>query len=67
MIASRKGGTEESLKLIWKRVAYATRYGRAGLHEALTLDQESLQGFLDAVGDLVEQENRAGSGGLSER
>lgn len=49
-------GPDEALRLIWKRVAYATRYGRAGLGDALKLDCGALQGYLDAVGELVTEE-----------
>ncbi len=52
-------GTEGAEKLVWKRVAYATRYGKAGLLEALELDQYALQGFLEAVSDIVQEENAA--------
>lgn len=51
---------EEARHLCWKRVAYATRYGKGvGLREALQMDQQHLNGFLEALSALVEEENRA--------
>jgi len=42
-----------------KRVAYATRYGGAGLAEALELDQVFLQDFIEAVSGIVHEENKS--------
>ncbi len=57
--AWRLVGTEDALQRLWKRVAYATRYGHVGLNEALSIDNHKLQGFLDAVSELVAEENKA--------
>lgn len=55
----RKAGTEQGMKKVWDRVAYATRYGNASLTEALHLDQEALQFYIEAVADIVRQENKS--------
>ncbi len=57
VLAWRAVSTEEALELLWRNVAYATRYGRATLTEALLLDQLALEQFLGAVGSIVEKEN----------
>lgn len=53
---------EEMLGKVWRRVAYATRYGKAGLNEALSMPQEDLAWFCQAVGEIVDEENRAARG-----
>jgi hypothetical protein len=59
-LAWRAVGVEEGLAKVWKRVAYATRYGKGcGLEEALNLDGYQLNGYLEALGTLVEEENAA--------
>jgi hypothetical protein len=51
---------EAGRELVWKRVAYATRYGKGcSLGEALALDTEALGGYLQALGQLVKEENEA--------
>lgn len=57
-MAWRRHTEEPGLELLWKRVAFATRYGRAGLEEALSMPQGALQSFLEAVGRIVEEENK---------
>lgn len=57
-VAWEKVGTEEALHRCWKRVAYATRYGKAGLRDALSMCSLSLQDYLEAVSELVQEENR---------
>ncbi len=48
------------MKKVWKRVAYATRYGKGcSLNEALTMDQVDLNGYLDALSEIVTEENKA--------
>jgi hypothetical protein len=59
VIAWRKQGTEVPLELLWKRVAYATRYGRASLTEALQLDEWALIQFCQAVSEIVRDENHS--------
>lgn len=54
----RKAGTTQGLENLWGRVAYATRYGNATMGEALELDQAALQGYIEAVSDIVRKENR---------
>ncbi len=58
VVASNKVGQEEPQKRIWKRLAYATRYGKAGLLDAASMCADSLQSFLEAVSDIVEEENK---------
>lgn len=62
-VAWQKQGTEDGLRLVWKRVAYATRYGRVGLSEALGLGQDHLQEYIEALGDIVGEENKKPSTG----
>lgn len=48
---------------MWKRVAYATRYGKGvTLGEVLRLDQWALNGYLEALNELVQEENEANKG-----
>jgi hypothetical protein len=61
-VAWRKVGTAGAIKEIWSEVAHATRYGRATLSEALTMDRYHLSHFLGAVNDIVSAENGAGAG-----
>lgn len=42
---------------VMKRLAYACRYGNTTLTEVVHLDQMFLQDFLEAVSEIVEQEN----------
>jgi hypothetical protein len=59
-LAWRKVSAEEGRHRVWKRVAYATRYGKGvTLSEVLSLDQMQLNGFLEALSDLVKEENEA--------
>ena len=45
---------------VWKRVAYATRYGKGcSLGEALGLDGWALNGYLEALNEIVKEENEA--------
>jgi len=44
-------------KDIWKRIAFCTRYGRIGLKEALDMEAREASEFLEALGELIEQEN----------
>lgn len=60
VFAWRSIGEEEGRRLVWKRVAYATRYGKGcSLVEALNLDNHALSGYLGALGELVREENEA--------
>lgn len=58
-MAWRKVGTQQGIEKIMKRLAYATRYGGATLTEATDLDQQFLQDFLEAVSDIVREENKS--------
>lgn len=51
-------GTQEAERLVWKRVAYAGRYGRAGLLEALRLPSDAMDSYLEALAEIVREENR---------
>ncbi len=59
VLAWRQHDPEEAVHQLWRRVAYATRYGRAGLGEVMGLEQSHLEGFLRAVVSIVEEENEA--------
>jgi hypothetical protein len=48
-----------SIAHLWKRVAYACRYGNASITEASHLPMEQLGGFLNALSEIVEEENAA--------
>lgn len=61
VLAWREHDLEEALALLWKRVAYATRYGRASLGEVLGLDQSHLEQYLRAVVKIVDEENESNS------
>lgn len=50
---------EMSIAHLWKRVAYACRYGNASITEASNLPMEQLGGFLNALSEIVEEENAA--------
>lgn len=67
MLAWQQRDPEEVLEQLWKRVAYATRYGRIGLEEAMGLDQHALGAFLQALSEIVADENKQGGGALGER
>jgi hypothetical protein len=58
-VAWEQVGVESALGVVWKRVAYATRYGHCGLGEALRMPQEQLQHYLDALSEIVQEENEA--------
>lgn len=61
-LAWQEVGTADGERLLWKRVAYACRYGKGvSVVEALRLDSASLSAFLQAVGEIVQEENRASS------
>jgi hypothetical protein len=42
---------------LWKRIAYTTRYGHIPLREALDMDAETAIFYLEALGELVREEN----------
>jgi hypothetical protein len=65
-VAWRKVGTANAIKEIWSEVAHATRYGRATLTEALSLNRHHLGSYLQAVNEIVSAENGAG-GGMREK
>jgi len=44
---------------IWKKVAYACRYGHIGLREAMGLPQSALSYFCIALNEIVKEENEA--------
>jgi hypothetical protein len=44
--------------MLWRMLAVACRYGRAGLLDALDMPIRSLALFNEAVGDLIEAENK---------
>jgi hypothetical protein len=58
-MAYRGLGTEESTKAIWKRIGYGSRYGNAQPSELLAMDQVALQDYLEAISDIVREENAA--------
>lgn len=61
-LAWQEVGTGDGERLLWKRVAYACRYGKGvSVVEALRLDSASLSAFLQAVGDIVQEESRTAS------
>lgn len=66
VIAWREHGTEDAVGMLWKRVAYATRYGRCGLGEAMGLGQDDLESYIQAVSAIVKEEN-PGPGSLHDR
>jgi hypothetical protein len=57
VLAWRRVGTEEALELLWDQMAYATRYGRASLGEALRLDTRALDRYLSAVVRIIKNES----------
>ena len=57
ILAWRRAGTEETLRAQMKRLAYASRYGHAG-DWMLRVPSWFLQDFVEAVGGIVEEENR---------
>lgn len=58
-ISWKKVGTDDARQKVMSRVAYATRYGGAGFGEAMSLDQEVLQDFIEAVSEIVREENKS--------
>jgi len=55
-------GVEDGRKAVWKRVAYALRYSKgATLTEVMEMPNEALSALLEALGEIVEEENRANS------
>lgn len=52
-----KAGTEATEKLHYRRLAYACRYGKAAAF-ALAVDGDFLSRFCEAIGEIVEEENR---------
>lgn len=45
---------------LWKRVAYATRYGKGcSLTEAMNLPIDGLSAYISALAEIVEEENRS--------
>lgn len=62
MAAWRRYGTEDHVAGLYKRLAYACRYGRAGLLDAMVCDTVTLQRFCNAVAEIVDEENEASAG-----
>ena len=67
VLSWREHHTDDAVALLWKRVAYATRYGRAGLEEALCLGQDHLDQYIRALSDLVKDENPQSASSLHNR
>lgn len=61
MCAWKEHDPEEILGLLWRRVAYGTRYGRAGLREVLQLDTGDLDHYLTELAKIVSEENQSQS------
>ena len=53
----RRFGVEETYRERVKRLAYASRYGRAGSW-MFEVSSVFLQDFIEAVAEIVEEENR---------
>lgn len=49
-------GPEEVARKRMKQVAYACRYGKAGLLDAMSVDLSVLMEFISAVAEIVEEE-----------
>jgi len=49
---------EDYRRSFWKRIAVLCRYGRATLHEAMAMPVSDSHEFIEAISDLVENENR---------
>ncbi len=47
---------EEIVELLWKNVAFCTRYGHADLDTVLRLPPTHLGGYMDAINELLEEE-----------
>lgn len=63
MAWTKVGGVDEGIHRIWKRAAYACRYGKGvSLSEALRLPHRDLSSLLEALSEIVEEENKANSG-----
>ncbi len=56
-LAWQEAGTEATYKARVKRLAFASRYGRAG-EWMFYVGTDFLQDFCEAVGEIVEEENR---------
>jgi hypothetical protein len=67
VLAWRAHGTDDAESILWRRVAYSCRYGRIGLGEAMGLGQDHLQRFIEALGELVKDENPTSPSALSDR
>ena len=63
VLAWRELDVEDARGRVWERVAYATRYGRAGLADVLRLDHGHLEDYCRAVVKIVKQENESQGGG----
>ena len=63
MAWTKIGGVEEGIHRVWKRVAYAVRYGKGvTLQEAMRLEHRDLSCLLEALSEIVEEENKANKG-----
>lgn len=51
---------EEGIGHCWKRLAYATRYGNISLEEAASLGLSDMGSYLNALSEIVEEENKSG-------
>jgi hypothetical protein len=51
--------TQEILELLWKNLAFATRYGKCDLMTAMELPGDWLGGYLHAVDTLLKEEQEA--------
>jgi hypothetical protein len=61
----KRYGVEGRINEIWDMIAYATRYGRATLTEALRLPEQHSNSYLSAIARIIEKEN--GPSGLGEK
>jgi hypothetical protein len=51
-----KMDASDRISEIWKRLAFATRYGRAGLGEAMALPIDDLTSYISAVAEIMSEE-----------
>ena len=47
----------DHVRRLWRRLAFATRYGHTPLSEVLDLDERYLGEYCDALAQIVKEEN----------
>lgn len=56
----KAGGAKKYEECLWKQLAFITRYGHQSLEDALELEDDDRNSYMDALAELISEENKSG-------